>query len=223
MFFNLSTGFKAPSLYQLYGQYGANPQLKPERSFSSEIGSQWLSQDKKIELRLVAFTRSIKDVIVYAYPTNINLDKQNDQGVELESTFTLSTKLNAKAFYSFVDGNVKTQLLGKDTTFNNLFRRPKHMVGINLGYQINPQTYVSINSKFFGQRSDLYFDMETFTNQTVSLQAYTLLDFYAEYRLKKRKATFFADIKNILNTDYQEVYGYSTMGLNINTGINVRF
>jgi len=37
------------------------------------------------------------------------------------------------------------------------------------------------------------------------------------------KATFFADIKNILNTNYQEVYGYSTMGLNINTGINVRF
>ena len=223
LFFNSSTGFKAPSLYQLYGQYGANPDLKPERSFSNEIGAQWLSPNKKIELRAVAFTRSIKDVIVYAYPTNLNLDKQNDQGLELESTFAVSAKLNIKGFYSFVDGNVKTQVLGKDTTFHNLFRRPKHMVGINLGYQMNPQTYVSLNTKFFGQRSDLYFDMETFTNQSVSLQAYTLLDFYAEYRLKKMKATFFADIKNILNTDYQEVYGYSTMGLNINTGINVRF
>jgi vitamin B12 transporter len=223
LFFNLSTGFKAPSLYQLYGQYGANPQLKPEKSFSSEIGSQWLSQDKKIELRLVAFTRSIQDVIVYTYPTNINLDKQNDQGIELESSFSVSAKFNVKAFYSFVDGKVKTQVLGKDTTFHNLFRRPKHMVGINLGYQISPQTYVSLNSKFFGQRSDLYFDMETFTNQSVSLQAYTLLDFYAEYQFKKTKATFFVDLKNILNTDYQEVYGYSTMGLNIHTGINVRF
>ena len=223
LFFNSSTGFKAPSLYQLYGQYGANPQLKPERSFSNEIGTQWLSPNKKIELRAVAFTRSIKDVIVYVYPVNINLNKQDDHGLELESTYHVNAKFNVKAFYSFVDGNVKTLLSGKDTTYQNLFRRPKHMVGVNLGYQITAQSYVSVNSKLFGKRSDLYFDMETFTNQTVNLSAYTLLDFYAEYRLKNVKATVFADIKNILNVDYQEVYGYTTMGLNINAGISVRF
>ncbi len=222
VFFNLSTGFKAPSLYQLYGEYGANPALKPERSFSTEAGSQWLSSNKKTELRAVAFTRSIKDVIIYAYPSSLNLDQQDDVGFELESSFNLSSKWRAKAFYSFVDGNVKTQLAGKDTTYHNLFRRPKHMVGINLGYQISNQFFASVNSKFFGKRSDLYFDMETFTNQSVRLQAYTLIDVYAEYQLIKMKATFFADIKNILNTDYQEVYGYSTMGLNISAGINVR-
>ncbi|MEY4929806.1 MAG: hypothetical protein RI909_530, partial [Bacteroidota bacterium] len=81
---------------------------------------------------------------------------------------------------------------------------------------------ISLNSKFFGQRSDLYFDMDTFTNQTVNLSAYTLIDFYAEYRLKKMKATVFTDIRNILNVDYQEVYGYTTMGLNIHAGISVR-
>ncbi len=222
VFFNSSTGFKAPSLYQLYGQYGANPQLKPERSFSNEIGAQWLSSNKKIELRAVAFKRSIKDVIVYSYPTNLNLDKQNDQGIELESSFRLSSKLNVKAFYSFVDGTVRSIMSGKDTTYHNLFRRPKHMVGLNLGYQITEQSFISLNSKLFGKRSDLYFDMDTFTNQTVNLSAYTLIDFYAEYRLKKMKTTLFADIKNLLNVDYQEVYGYTTMGININAGISVR-
>jgi len=221
-FFNLSTGFKAPSLYQLYGEYGANPELKPERSFSTEAGSQWLSSDKKTELRVVAFTRNIKDVIVYAYPASLNLDQQDDMGIELESTFNFSSKLKARVFYSFIDGNVKTQSAGKDTTYHNLFRRPKHMAGINLGYQVSNQLFVSVNSKYFGKRSDLFFDMETFTNQSVSLAAYSLLDFYTEYRFKKMKTTFFADVKNILNTDYQEVYGYNTMGLNINAGINVR-
>jgi vitamin B12 transporter len=67
----------------------------------------------------------------------------------------------------------------------------------------------------------VYFDMDTFTNQTVNLNAYTLIDFYGEYRLKKINATFFADLKNILNADYQEVYGYATMGINIITGIRV--
>jgi vitamin B12 transporter len=223
LFLNSSTGFKAPSLYQLYGQYGANPLLKPESSFSNEIGTQWLSPNKKIELRAVVFTRSIKDVIVYSYPVNTNLDKQDDHGIELESTVHVNSKCHLKAFYSFVDGKVKTALSGKDTTYQNLFRRPKHMVGVNLGYQLTAQAYVSVSSKFFGKRSDLYFNMDTFTNQTVNLATYTLLDFYAEYRLKKLRATFFTAIKNLLNADYQEVYGYNTMGLNISTGINVSF
>ncbi len=222
LFFNSSTGFKAPSLYQLYGQYGANPDLKPERSFSNEIGAQWLSPNQKIELRAVAFTRSINDVIVYAYPININLSKQEDRGLELESSYQINHKFNVKAFYSLVDGNVQTVLSGKDTTYQNLFRRPKHMVGVNLGYQVTAQSYVSLNSKFFGQRSDLYFDMDTFTNQTVNLSAYTLLDFYAEYRLRKMNATIFTDIRNIVNVDYQEIYGYTAMGLNIHAGISVR-
>ncbi len=222
LFFNLSTGFKAPSLYQLYGLYGANPQLKPEKSFSNEIGSQWLSPNKRTEFRLVAFTRKINDVIVYTYPNNINLDKQHDQGFELESTFNVNSKLTTKVFYSYVNGNVKTSLAGKDTTYYNLFRRPKNMIGVNIAYQVNTQIYISLNSKFFGQREDLYFNMDSFTNQTVNLNAYTLIDFYGEYRLKKINATFFADIKNMLNTDYQEVYGYATMGLNINTGIRVK-
>jgi len=221
LFFNLSTGFKAPSLYQLYGLYGANPQLKPEKSLSNEIGGQWLSPNKKTEFRLVAFMRSINDVIVYTYPNNINLDKQHDQGFELESTFNVSSKLTAKVFYSYVNGDVQTKMAGRDTTYYNLFRRPKNMAGINIAYQVNAQAYISLNSKFFGQREDLYFDMETYTNETITLKAYTLIDFYGEYRLKKINATFFTDLKNILNTDYQEVYGYATMGINITTGIRV--
>ena len=64
--------------------------------------------------------------------------------------------------------------------------------------------------------------MTTFTNKAVGLEAYTLIDVYAEYKLKNKKATFFADLKNILDADYQEVYGYSTMGFNVNAGITVR-
>ncbi len=33
--------------------------------------------------------------------------------------------------------------------------------------------------------------------------------------------TLFANITNILNEDYQELYGYSTKGRNINIGFNL--
>jgi len=57
LFFNYSTGFKAPSLNQLYGQYGPNPDLKPEKSESIEGGAQFISPNNKIDVRVVAFAR----------------------------------------------------------------------------------------------------------------------------------------------------------------------
>ncbi len=222
LFANLSTGFKAPSLYQLYGQYGANPDLKPERSESLEGSVQWISLNQKIELRAVAFKRKINDVIVYQYPTNFNLNKQNDHGIELESSITLTSKIKARLFYSWVTGKVTAKSpLGDDTTYNNLIRRPAHSAGMNLRYQVNKRFFTSVNVNMFGQRDDLYFDLTTFTNQSASLKPYALLDVYSEYHVGDHLIVF-AEGRNLLNTDYEEVYGYSTFGINVTTGIKFK-
>jgi vitamin B12 transporter len=221
-FINLSTGFKAPTLYQLYGQYGANPDLKPERSQNAEAGVQWVSQSKKIEGRMVFFARRIEDVIVYAYPTNVNLNEQNDRGVEWELTVTPTPKLTLKAFYAYVTGDVTTTTNNKDTTFNNLIRRPKNSFGLNAGYRLNQKWYSSLNLQSFGKREDLYFDESTFTSQQVTLTSYVLLDVYVEYSLPKPSLTLFLQGKNLLNQNYEEVYGYSTMGINMQGGVKIK-
>src|SRR6478736_3040158 len=218
LFFNLSTGFKAPSVYQLYGQYGANPDLKPEKSNTVEGGVQWFSPDKKFDIRAVAFQRTIEDVIIYGYPTYTNFDKQNDHGFEIEPSVVLSEKLRVKAFYSFVTGEVTNS----NGTENNLLRRPKNSFGINVGYQVNAKLFVSGNLKTFGQRSDRYFNLTTFATDDVTLEAYALLDAYVEYKLGSHIKVF-ADAKNILNQKYSEVAGYNTLGFNLNAGINLKF
>jgi vitamin B12 transporter len=218
LFFNLSTGFKAPSLYQLYGQFGANPDLKPERSNSMEGGAQWFSTDKKFEVRAVAYKRSIEDVIIYGFPAYINFDKQNDHGVEIESSVNVSDKLRMRAFYSFVTGEV-TNSVGKE---NNLFRRPKNSFGLNASYRASSKLFLSVNLKTFGERHDRYFKMSTFTTESATLDAYALLDAYAEYSLGSY-VKFFLDAKNILNQKYSEVTGYNTLGFNMNAGVNLKF
>ncbi len=222
LFLNLSTGFKSPSLYQLYGQYGANPDLKPERSRSFEGGVQGLSVNRKLEWRAIVFSRSVKDVIIYAYPTNINLDQQDDKGLEVESSLQVTSRLKISAFYAFVTGEVTTKTNNQDTVFNNLIRRPKNTVGVNAGYRFSNQLFMSLNLKTFGERNDLYFDTNTFTNQSATLSGYALLDFHVDYKLKNQKVTFFVDVRNLLDQDYEEVYGYNTMGINVNGGINIR-
>ncbi len=223
LFANLSTGFKAPSLYQLYGQYGANPDLKPERSESLEGGAQWISLNQKVELRAVAFKRKINDVIVYQYPTNFNLNKQNDHGIELEGSITLTSKIKARLFYAWVTGKVTTKdPLGGDTTYKNLIRRPAHSAGMNIRYQLNERFFASVNANVFSERDDLYFDSNTFTNQPATLKPYALVDVYGEYRVREY-LIIFGEGRNLLNADYEEVYGYSTFGINVTTGIKFNF
>jgi vitamin B12 transporter len=126
------------------------------------------------------------------------------------------------AFYAFVTGEVTTKTNNQDTVFNNLIRRPKNSFGINVGYQFSNRLYANLNLKAFGKRNDLYFDNNTFMNQEAELPAYSLLDFHVDYKLKKERVAFFADVRNLLNQDYEETYGYSTLGITFNAGVTIR-
>ena len=223
VFFNYSTGFRAPTLYDLYGKYGSNENLKPEKSTNIEAGVQLALAENKIELRAVAFDRKVKDAIVYSPSyTNINLDKQHDKGFEIEPTFIISKSLTIRTSYAFVDGKVTTKAGAKDTTYFNLIRRPKHSVGINIGYQATKDLFVSANLKTFSKRTDLFFDPVTFEASEVALKSYALLNIYAEYKFMNGKLKLFADAKNITNSKYTEVYGYNTLGFNINAGLSFK-
>jgi vitamin B12 transporter len=135
----------------------------------------------------------------------------------------LNDKLLVKAFYAYVTGDVTTKTFDdRDTTYNNLLRRPEHSFGINIGYQVAPAFFVSLNYKTFSERKDTFYDNNDYSTSLVSLSAYQLLDCYAEYSFLNGKVKLFADAKNILNQDYMEVYGYSTMRFNINAGLSCK-
>lgn len=223
VFFNYGTGFRAPTLYDLYGQYGSNENLKPEKSTSIEAGVQTTLAENKIELRAVAFDRKIKDAIIYGPAfININQDKQHDKGFEIEPSYFINKDLTIRTSYAFVDGKVTTTNGVKDTTYFNLIRRPKHSFGINISYQAAKNLFLSANLKTFSKRTDLFFDPITYEASTVELKSYALLDIYAEYKFAAGKIKIFADAKNISNSKYTEVYGFNTLGFNINSGISFK-
>jgi vitamin B12 transporter len=222
LFVNYSTGFKAPTLYNLYGKFGSNENLKPEKSNSWEGGVQASVAKNKVDIRIVGFDRKIKDVIASGPQFSlINQDKQHDKGFEIEPSFFINKNITIKAGYAFVDGTITTRTGAKDTTYFNLIRRPKHSVTVNFSYQITQQLFVSSNLKTFSRRTDLFFDPVTFEASGVNLKSYALWDLYAEYKFLNSKWKLFADAKNITHSNYSEVYGYNTMGFNITAGINV--
>lgn len=226
LFVNLSSGYKTPSLYQLFSEYG-NRQLKPETAINTEAGIQFLSVDNKAGARVTWFYRSVKDVIFfYTDPASyisyyINQDKQKDNGIEVESSLQLGKRATLKLNYDYVDGQVTTRNSGKDTSYFNLIRRPRSTFGITLGLQPCRQFYVSMRFNGVGKRTDISYD-QNFNPVEIRLNAYSLLSFYADYSLMKGKIRCFADLQNITNTKYTEVYGFNTTGFHATTGVRIK-
>lgn len=211
LFGTVSSAFKAPLLTELFGPYGANPNLKPQKSLNYEAGFSSALLDNRFNLRVALFRRKLRDAIVYLTNGYQNFDKENDQGLEIEPSYKYKI-LTVSGFYSFVDG---TAIRNGVNTYG-LLRRPKQSFGLQAAVQATSKLYVSANFRSYGQRGDYNFPVN------VTLPAYQLLDGYAQYAINGRVRVF-ADVKNILDKRYQEIYGYNTLGTNFSAGVSFNF
>jgi vitamin B12 transporter len=219
LFVNITSGFRAPSITELFGPFGANPNLKPEKSTTQEAGIQTSLADQKLDLTVMAFNRDIKNVIIYGNNGYENRDKQHDYGAEVELNYSINKQVNLKITYDYVDGRITQQVGGKDTSYYNLIRRPKNNVHLFLNYKITRNLLVSSSLQVTGKRTDIYYDPVTFLPSQVDLKSYALWNIFAAYSFHSSKLNVFIDAKNITNNkNYYEVYGFSVPGLNVAGG-----
>jgi vitamin B12 transporter len=222
IFGNISSGFKAPSLYQIYSEY-RNPvtELKPEKSLSIETGMQY--QKENVNIRAVYFIRNVKDVIAFysaGAPTYasyyVNADKQKDKGFELEAAITLD-KIKFTANYTNLDGYIETKKGAKDTAYFNLYRRPKQTINLNAGFDICKDWTMNIGIQTIGKRFEA-----VYAAAPIEMPAYYTWNIYSSYKICK-KANAFVDFKNITGEKYFEVNGYNSRRFNFMAGVLLHF
>lgn len=214
LFGTVSTAFKIPTLNMLFGQFGANLNLKPEKSQNYEAGANFSFADDKYSVRVAGFKRDLTDAIIYDFATGyINQESQKIKGFEIEPSVNV-WKLDIRGFYSYVTGNEYNNINYKVEDF--LFRRPKHSFGLTTGIQATANLYINANFRYYRNRMDGDFN----TYQITALPDYKLLNAYAEYALAKKRFKIFFDAKNILNEKYNEIIGYNALGFNFNTGVS---
>ena len=216
VFGTVASAFRAPTLDMLFGQYGANLDLKPENSTSYEAGADFLLFDKGLKLRVVGFKRNNTDAIIYGANGYINQDEQKDKGFEIEPGVKFG-KVSVNAYYAYVEGK---QISGANVS-DVLLRRPKNTYGATIGAQVTADLYLSVNYKFTGKRVDS--DFSTFPSVNKTLNSYQLVDFYAQYTLANKRLKIFADLKNLADEKYTEIIGYRTMGFNANAGLSFSY
>ena len=135
-------GFKAPTLYQLYSDYG-DAALSPERSRAWEIGIERGTRSEYLHLAVTLFRRDSRDLIDFAacagaqcesrpFGLYRNVGKARAQGFELELGARVSERLRAEAAYSYVKANDRTS--GGGNRGKDLARRPRHAVSVSLDW-----------------------------------------------------------------------------------------
>jgi vitamin B12 transporter len=214
VFVNISSGYKVPSLYQLYSEYG-NKNLKPEKSNNYELGVQTLSNNKQNSFRITGFKRDIKDLIIfYTDPSwnsyYINRDEQHDYGFELESSIAIGKKGNWTNNFTYVDGEGKND----NVKVKNLYRRPNFTLNSVLTLQPAKGLTLMPSFRFVGTRLKGQYDAGP-----AQMPQYYTIDFYAGYEFAK-KFRVFVDLRNLTNQEYFDVVGYNSRKFNVMTGFH---
>lgn len=219
VFANISTAFRAPSLDELYAPGYGNKDLGAESSTSWDAGFSFATANKKIYTRMSAFARDVKDVIVYqlADPISftgyyVNKNRQQEEGFETELVLNPCKHWQVSANYTHVQGRVKDG----NKTEDNLYRRPKNLLNTRIQYTVNSKWTAATSFKAVGKRTDLAFP------EPVQLGAYYTVDLYVQYQPVKNLSVF-ADLRNITDQVYFDIYGYNNRRLNIMSGVLLKF
>ncbi|MCC4257910.1 MULTISPECIES: TonB-dependent receptor plug domain-containing protein [Sphingobium] len=224
-------GFKAPSLYQLFSEYG-NVNLDPERAHGWEAGAQQAFFGDMLTIGATYFERTTTGQIIYngcdvgttdplcvvpgtdtpRWGYYLNVARAEAHGVEADAAFRLGG-LTLDGNYSWTVAEDRSA--GTANEGNWLPRRPRHLANASLSYDFAFGLTLGSAVRWAGKSYDN-------ASNATRLDDYTLVDLRAEYRLSD-SLRLFARAENVFDEQYMTAYRYGTLGRSIYAGIRGRF
>ena len=205
-----ATSFKNPSLYQLFSPYG-DKDLKPELSRNVEAGVKFTIP--QLQVTAAVFDRREENVITFGYPDAnsfgqyMNLDTRNLDGIEVK----VNTHLGI--FSSSFNYNYLHTISLSKSNFINRFRIPKHELTGVVNAQLSKDLSLGLTGNYRSARKD------SFNGETVELKSFFDLGFNANYQINNHLSVF-GTVKNLLNAEIVEIYGFNSYGRNFLVGLN---
>ncbi len=207
---SIGTGFKAPSLYQLYGQLPpynvGNEDLNPEESIGLDVGIEQAFANDMMVVSLTYFYNDIDDYIDYDFTDGyVNIDGLITQGIESTLEFFPSELFDLKLSYTYTDTENKSD-------DSRLLRRPLHKSNLDLNLYPADDKQINISLSYVGERDD---NDETLHN-------YTVVNIAGSHQITPYLKGFIR-VDNVFDEEYEEVAGYGTAGLSAYAGLKLSF
>ena len=210
IFITYGTGYKLPSLYQLYSSYG-DENLQQENSATTEATFVQKFTEKS-SFKVSIFENKFLEMIDFNMATNryFNLSKSRSQGFELQSSTQATPILKLSGSYTYLES--------KDESTNlKLLRRPQNV--LSLSAHVEKDNYQFYSEYLFrGEREDV--DPIAFNRTTMG--SYSLISLGGAYSFKEW-LKLNVRIENLLNANYEEVAGFGTMGRAFFVGLSGNF
>lgn len=203
-----STAFIAPSLFKLFDIFSGNKELLPETNTTYELGTDLLFNNDA-QIGLVYFNRDEENFVEYDITAFKYKNAGQDfrvHGVEFSLNTPVIDNLEINANYTF------TELRDKAAV-----RIPKHKANMTVFYKVSDGVQLSTSYQYTGTRTDLV------SGNKVSLNPYRLWDFTSRYSIPNSSILLHMSIHNILDEQYEEIKGFTTLGRNLRLGVEIPF
>ena len=224
-------GFKAPSLYQLYGTNGVgNTTLRPEAATSWDVGVEQHALGGKLALAAAYFHRNSHDLIDFfncpifkggspqcqvalfgGYYANI--DEATAHGVELAATYRPDDVLSISANYTLTDTENRSP--GSANFGNELQRRPRTAANASLSYRWPSRISATLAERYVGRTFDDVANKHP-------LGGYVLTDLRLSWEQGDRLEVY-GRIDNVTGKHYELAYQYGTPGREVFIGVRASF
>jgi vitamin B12 transporter len=214
---SVGTGFKAPSLDQLFDSFPAfgffaNPNLVPETSLGWDLGAEQKFLDRRATAGATYFHNKIKNLIDFndTFTSLINIGQATTYGVESFVSYKPWDVLSLRADYTYT-------MARNDVTNVALTRRPKQKASLNTTWQATEQTSLSATVLYTGPWIDAN---RSGTTAGLVASRYTIVNVAGSYDLG-HGVTAFARINNLTDRHYQDPIGFLHQGLGVFGGVRV--
>jgi vitamin B12 transporter len=219
------TAVKNPTFTERYGFYTnfiGNPDLVPEESQSWEIGIDQTLKGSDFTVSLTVFEADLTNEIdgfvydpaTFAYTSDNMTSDSERNGVEISAMGNITDSLGLTAAYTYTDSS--------DPDGTREVRRPRHTASANLAWQVRSNLQLNTNIQFTGDQTDVYFPPFPEPSQVVVMDSHTLVNLTLNYQASK-DLDLYLKVENALDEEYEEVFGYQTLGRGTTVGMRYDF
>lgn len=220
----LATGFRAPSLYEQFGDpawgIAANAAVRPEDSTSLELGAD-LRMGEGASLGVTVFAIDVDNALTYCgafstpcagvIPVGFTNMYENvpgtskRRGVELSGDMALGDRASLGLSYTYTDA--------KGPSGDRLLRVPRHSLSVTLSGDLADRLSGQLGVQHIAGRADEF---------GTPAEDYTVVNAGMSYALSDA-ADLSLRVENLLDEDYQVIPGYGTSGRAVYLGLDTRF
>lgn len=209
-----STGFRAPSLFELNSTDFGNPNLDPEESVSFELGVERQLGAGSF-LKATAFYTEIDDLIQFvtltSFPAPFTGQYQQvpgtsvSKGIELSGEMAISQGISLFGSYTYTDT--------EDADGDRLLRVPAHDFVLGLGTDLSGPLNGQIVLNYVADRPD---------DSGTVMEDYTVVNGALFYDINET-AQIYLRVENLFDEEYQTAAGFSASDRAAYFGVRARF